>query len=250
MTEKAPSSLYALKIALPYFVISLAWVLFSDRFVEQIAPDVETLTTLQTYKGWFYITMSAIVIYFTARHYLNRLSTTYQVIHAQDIALNENQQGMFTLLANLPGMAYRCQSDDNRQMEFVSEGCQALTGFDSTNFVRRDGSPWINLILDEDRDTVRHEINRAVRDRTSYKMEYRIKTKSGKLKWVAEQGCAIHSATDGHKLLVGYIFEIDNAGLHERNRRTGQINRSENAPSNSSVVHEVNQGLNLHSCSF
>jgi PAS domain S-box-containing protein len=249
MTEKAPSTLYALKIALPYLLAGWAWVLFSDRFLQHTISDLETLTILQTYKGWFFITISALLVYLTARHYLDRLSKTYQVINAQDIALTENQQGMFTLLANLPGMAYRCHHDDNRQMEFVSEGCQALTGFESADFVRRNGAPWNNVILDEDRDIVRHEINRAVRDRTSYKIEYRIRTKSGRMTWVAEQGCAIHSAIEAKKILVGYIFEIDEAGMRDRRHQESDRNLT-NSTAGRSSEQSVNQGPNLLSRSF
>jgi len=37
-------------------------------------------------------------------------------------ALRESERKMFTLLGNLPGIAYRCRNDRDWTMEFISEG--------------------------------------------------------------------------------------------------------------------------------
>ncbi len=220
MKTKTISASYALRIALPFFLISLAWILFSDRFVEGISPDVSTLTTLQTYKGWFYITVSAIFVYLTSRHYLNRLSHSQHQISAAESALAHNQEGMMSLLANLPGMAYRCAFDNDRRMDFVSQNCKSGCGFDASELIGSQGKPWNSLIVDEDREMVIREIKQAIRDRRTYHLEYRIDLGHGRTKWVSDHGCAIHTATGDDKLLVGYIFEISES----RNRRAFEPN--------------------------
>ena len=211
MRKYEVSASYALRIAVPYFIVSMAWILFSDQFVAGISPDMDTMTTLQTYKGWFYLTASAIFVYFTSRHYLGRLARSQQEISAKETALTENEQGMFSLMGNLPGMAYRCSPDGDRRMEYVSEKCKLICGRDPDELTGDHGKPWNLIILAEDREMVGHEIKQAVRDRSTFRLEYRIVTSQGGTKWVSEQGCLVRSATADRSLLVGYIFEIDEA---------------------------------------
>lgn len=244
MTSKKPATVIALKIALPYLVISLVWILLSDRFVATLASDIDTLTALQTYKGWFYITMSALIIYLTARYYITRLSQTQKMIHEREMALSETQRAVFTLLANLPGMAYRCSHDERRQMDFVSEGCLRLAGYESSDLTGPNAAPYAQIIVDEDREMVKYEISRALRDRKPFRVEYRIRTRNGKTKWVSEQGCAIHSAMEGTKMLVGYIFEVDRANGQASRSQTAGDGRSE-APKNLTADQDVSQGLNI-----
>ena len=51
-------------ISLIFFLISFAWILFSDKLLFLLTHNYETITTLQTLKGWFYITITSIFIYF------------------------------------------------------------------------------------------------------------------------------------------------------------------------------------------
>lgn len=51
------SSVYrrAAVIALVYVVLALAWIFYSDAALESLTNDVQQLTRLQTYKGWFFV---------------------------------------------------------------------------------------------------------------------------------------------------------------------------------------------------
>lgn len=58
----------ALKIGGIYLIFGLLWIFFSDKFLESFAFSIDTLSTFQTYKGFFFIFIStlfiALVVYF------------------------------------------------------------------------------------------------------------------------------------------------------------------------------------------
>ena len=62
-----------LRIVLTYLIIAALWILFSDKFLSNLSLDLLTITKLQTYKGLFFITVTAAVLYVTIRNLLVRL---------------------------------------------------------------------------------------------------------------------------------------------------------------------------------
>jgi len=53
----------ALRIVLIYLLFGGLWIFFSDRILLGLAPDVENYLLLQTYKGWFFVFCTAILLY-------------------------------------------------------------------------------------------------------------------------------------------------------------------------------------------
>jgi len=51
------------RTALAYWVISFLWILFSDRVLILLVTDTERLERLQTYKGWAFVTVTALLLY-------------------------------------------------------------------------------------------------------------------------------------------------------------------------------------------
>jgi len=62
-----PHSKIALKISLVYAVFSLFWILFSDVIVLAIFKSPEHITQLQVLKGWLFVIVSSLIIYFLLR---------------------------------------------------------------------------------------------------------------------------------------------------------------------------------------
>jgi signal transduction histidine kinase len=61
------------RITLLYILLGSMWILFSDELLFRLINDPGILTTMQTYKGWFFVLVSALVFYFILRTHLARL---------------------------------------------------------------------------------------------------------------------------------------------------------------------------------
>ncbi len=51
------------KIALIYFIFGFLWIIFSDRILAACVSNAETMMVIQTYKGWFYVLATAVLVY-------------------------------------------------------------------------------------------------------------------------------------------------------------------------------------------
>ena len=122
-------------------------------------------------------------------------------------ALRESDRRLATLLANLPGMAYRCQNRPDWPMEFVSDGCAGLTGWPASALLENRPA-YGELIVEADRQSVWDAVQQALAAKRPFEITYRIRTANGQLRWMWERGCGVF-APDGTLLcLEGFITDI------------------------------------------
>ncbi|HJV93635.1 MAG TPA: PAS domain S-box protein, partial [Azonexus sp.] len=112
-----------------------------------------------------------------------------------------------TLVKNLEGMAYRCLHDRHWTMIFVSRGCQELSGYLPAEIVENNTVSWEEITHPDDRGRVRACIESAVHSGQRFAVQYRIVTKPGAVKWVAERGIAIRDE-QGETAIEGFIEDI------------------------------------------
>jgi len=123
-------------------------------------------------------------------------------------AIIEKQRELSTLLSNLPGMAYRCKDDVSWTMEFVSKGCEPLTGYSSEELENNLVISYEDLIYPDDRQMVRESVQTAFNGHTFFQLEYRIIRKDGQLTWVWEKGQGIYNEKGDLIALEGFISDI------------------------------------------
>jgi len=124
------------------------------------------------------------------------------------LVLRESQRAQATLLSNLPGMAYRCNNDRDWTMEFVSEGCLTLTGYNAAELIGNRRVAYGDLIVPDDREEVWNDIQAAVNEKNAFELVYRIHTAGGMERWVWEQGRGVYSEGGELLALEGFITDI------------------------------------------
>jgi len=203
-----------LTIIFIYLALAVSWILISDAVLHHVAADLEHSTQLQTWKGLAFVVTSAVVLYYLIHRYRRELERSQTARQQVEHEL-ESSQGLLTgLMANLPGMAYRCRHGADGTMELVSDGCAALTGYPAAQFLSGAVS-YRTLTHPEDRAKVDSAIKRALEAGKSFAISYRILTASGATRWVWEQGRKAVHAPDGATVVEGFITDITSAKLNE-----------------------------------
>ena len=119
---------------------------------------------------------------------------------------SENSKGV--LLENLPGMAYRCDYNRDWTMQFVSSGCEALTGYEPSALIGNRDHSFNELILPKYREHLWIQWKNVMENREQLAEEYEIETASGKIKWVYELGKAIFNQDNEVEALEGILIDI------------------------------------------
>ena len=127
-----------------------------------------------------------------------------------------------TLISNLDGMVFRCSADIASSMEFVSEGCVALTGYQPDQLLANGSHPYGTLILAEDQERPRDVAPRTTESTPlaghRYSIEYRISRADGEERLVWERGTPVIDADGDIVAYEGFIEDIT-----ERRRYRSQI---------------------------
>lgn len=69
---------HAISIAMIYLIFGLLWIYFSDTLVASITSNNEQLTLLQTYKGLFYVFITAFLLHIILFYFFKRQQSIYQ----------------------------------------------------------------------------------------------------------------------------------------------------------------------------
>lgn len=123
------------------------------------------------------------------------------------------------LLSNLPVIVYKCRFDDNWTMEYMSQGCEAVTGYKHNELIMNNEQSFNNIIVEKYRDSVKSKWANAVENKELIKIEYEIIMKNGQVKWVYEQGQPIFDERGNLKYFEGIIIDIS-----EQKKREEEIN--------------------------
>lgn len=134
-------------------------------------------------------------------------------------ARRETGRRLDALLGNLTGMAFRCANDRDWTMEFVSAGCERLTGHPPGDLLRNAAVSYASLIHPDDREMVWTRVRAAMHDATQYDVSYRIVHRSGDIRWVSESAVGVFDDSGALDAIEGYVQDVTETRLAEEQLR-------------------------------
>jgi two-component system, OmpR family, phosphate regulon sensor histidine kinase PhoR len=179
----------------------------------------------------------------------NSYDTLKKKIYTLENEIRQYRRRISSLMGNLPGMTYICENDEHWTMQYVSEGCLALTGYEPMELIDNRSLAYIDLIHPDDQLQVWVQIQDALAEKKIYQLVYRIRIASGEDKWVWEQGLGVFSDQGELQALAGFISDLVNHSLlGEAESRLGaliRLNRTDKTSMREVIDFALEEALRL-----
>jgi PAS domain S-box-containing protein len=138
-------------------------------------------------------------------------------------ALRESEERFRTLVSNIPGIVYRCASDEHWTMYYISNTIEEMTGYPASDFIGSRVRSYTSIIHPDDRAIVTEKVWEGVSKKQSFTIDYQIITSEGSVRSVYERGQGVYGSDGRLQYLDGVIFDIT-----ERKRSEEEIRRLKN----------------------
>jgi diguanylate cyclase (GGDEF)-like protein/PAS domain S-box-containing protein len=98
ISKRSPSQ-RALIIAMIYAALAALWILLSDSVLAVLISDTTKITQAQTFKGWFFVSTTAVMLFFLARWQLS-------AVEAAHLEARETAERLRSILASINDLVF------------------------------------------------------------------------------------------------------------------------------------------------
>lgn len=140
-----------------------------------------------------------------------------RMIETSKNILSETERRLSSFMFTASGTVYRCRNDRDWTMEFISDQCVKLTGYNPDKLINNAELSYADLIHPDDRDSVWQAVQEALDSKEPFILNYRIHTSSGRIRRVWEQGMGVWAPSGELVALEGFIQDV--TPIHELTKR-------------------------------
>ena len=246
--------------AIKYGIFGFLWILFSDKILLYFFQDIKMYQELQTYKGWFFVFISMLLIYHLVKsrsvlyqesiHDLQssyeELESVYEELEARSKEILEKEEILqYEKKLNKRIFDYSnvfiILLDSNGDVKRVNPFVKNMLGYSDKDLVNRN---WIDLLVPKEDIKFSQELFKYLKKREKIiNYEIRFKTKEGNKINILWNGNKIYNKKDKESLYLfigidlSYKAELENelentiyidnlTGLKNRKFLTKELNRN------------------------
>ena len=201
MTTPREYTIAALKTAIIYTIFGGLWILLSDKLLGILVNDLETYAEIQTWKGWLYIVVTALLIFHLTLNGFRQLASTQE-----DLSASEERYQMAAKTAGIGTWEWDISTGDLVvNAEYLKD-----IGYDRSSFAPFLDN-WKALLHPDDKPRVLQAIDDHLEGKSEYfSSRYRMLDKSGEWRWIQDRGQVFLRDEDGRPLkAVGVHIRID-----------------------------------------
>lgn len=190
----------ALRISGIYLIAGASWILLSDQILLAVVNDPQRVSTFNTVKGWFYILVTAFLLYYLIRVSFSRIQAISEellikynelaMVYQELEASQQNLQNQMKMLKESEER-YRLISestndgiwDENHGERNFSERWYEITGYSKQEITELER--FLSLIHPDDVTEVVRKLEENKRNKEPrFRLEYRLRFKDGNYRWI------------------------------------------------------------------
>lgn len=122
--------------------------------------------------------------------------------------LRESEKSYSRLARNLPGLVYRINWNENKEMIFFNDLLEDMTGYTYQELDPGELCSLDHYIQEVDRTRIIKKIQYSLHSNEPFNIEYRFKRKDGQIRWFSERGRGIKNEEGNLLYIDGVIFDI------------------------------------------
>lgn len=137
-----------------------------------------------------------------------------------DYNVADDTARIYESIANrMNGFLYRCRSDKSYTMVNIAGAVKKVTGYTEKDLLGNQRLSYMSLIHQDDTPRIDAAIEQAIKSKTNWNIDYRIKRADGSVQWVNEHGGAVLDSNGEVVYLEGIIADINDRKAQEGLRR-------------------------------
>ncbi|MFA5338651.1 MAG: PAS domain S-box protein [Candidatus Omnitrophota bacterium] len=113
-----------------------------------------------------------------------------------------------SLVEKLPAVTYIASLDKDSRTLFISPQIKDLLGFTPEEYYKSEAEIWLKQLYPEDRDKVIAELEKCHKSMSSFRVDYRMARKDGRVIWVTDEASVIKDESGKPLFLQGVMFDI------------------------------------------
>ena len=195
----------ALRIALIYLALAALWIALSDRVADTLAPDHAHYVLVQTWKGWFFVAITAVLLFLLVQATIGKLRHETEEQRHLSNALAVTRSIQAEILESLDDAVWMV---DLRTQEylFMNAAVENIYGV-SPQFFMQNRQYWLDCVLDEDRPVA--EGKRELLKKQGFAdIEYRIVRPDDGVRWIQDRCRILKDEAGRPARLIGIATDI------------------------------------------
>jgi PAS domain S-box-containing protein len=192
-------------IIIIYFVVGCLWILFTDRIIQNLVSDTTLLTEYQTFKGWFYILGTTVLLYLLIKRQLDKIDSVNKLLQESNLLKTET-----LLKLNHAQYTAKIGTWDWDMLSgnvWWSDEMYSIFEVNPDNYMP-SFDKFEQLVHSDDRISFNTEVAKSITNKAVLNYDFRITTGNGNLKYCNIIGRIEFDEEDNPSTMTGTIMDI------------------------------------------